>query len=101
MARLLAAPATSRRVPRLALVDIPTTLAVPLRLRLPLTRGVPAVGRTRTFCQVNLHVTPLRLALVTVNTICVVVTEVIEAAVPLATPLILAELFAVPVSRVM
>src|SRR5262245_21876332 len=53
MARLLAAPATSRKVPRLALVERPTTLAVPPIRRYPLTNGVPAVGRTRTFCQVN------------------------------------------------
>src|SRR5436190_1661374 len=53
MARLLAAPATSRKVPRLALVERPTTLAVPLIRRLPLANGVPAVGRTRIFCQVN------------------------------------------------
>src|SRR5882724_2134993 len=53
MARLLAAPATSRKLPRLALVERPTTLAVPLIRRLPLANGVPAVGRTRIFCQVN------------------------------------------------
>src|ERR1051326_5894241 len=61
MARLLAAPATSRKGPRLALVDRPATVAVPTRLRLPLAKGVPAVGRTRTFCQVSLQVTPLEL----------------------------------------
>src|SRR5215472_3107545 len=45
MARLLAAPATSRRAPRLALVERPATLAVPLQARLPSARGVPALGR--------------------------------------------------------
>src|SRR5215468_2199945 len=57
IARYLATPATSRNEPRLALVERPTTLAVPLRARLPRARGVPALGRTRTFCQVNLQVT--------------------------------------------
>src|SRR5439155_9704610 len=49
---LLAAPATSRRGPKLELVETPGTLAVPVTVRLPLANGVPAVGRTRTFCQV-------------------------------------------------
>src|SRR5215472_16478494 len=100
MTRLLAAPATSRNEPRFELVERPTTLAVPMRLRLPRARGVPAGGLTRTFCQVNLQVTPLELEAVTVKTSCVLVTEVMAAAVPLATPLILALLLAVPVSRV-
>src|SRR6266404_4682360 len=71
MARLLAAPGTSRKAPRLAPMGRPTTLEVPLRVRLPLARGVPAVGRTRTFCQVSLQVTPLALELVTLKTSCV------------------------------
>jgi hypothetical protein len=70
-------------------VDRPTTVAVPTRLRLPPAKGVPAVGRTRTFCQVNVLVTPLALELVTVNTSCVLVTELIATDVPLETPLIL------------
>src|SRR5678816_658271 len=89
MARLLAAPATSRKVPRLALVERPTTLAVPLIRRLPLANGVPAVGRTRTFCQVSLQVTPLALEADTVNTSCVLLTELIARAVPLAASLML------------
>src|SRR5690242_18530237 len=99
MARLLAAPATSRKAPRLALVERPTTLAVPVRARLPRARGVPAVGRTRTFCQVSLQVIPLALELVTVNTSCVLLTEVIATAVPLDTPLILFPLLPEPVKR--
>src|SRR6266436_3769794 len=70
MTRLFAAPAISRNAPRLALADRPTTLAVPLLERLPLVPpdgSEPDTGRTRTFCQVNLQVTPLRLVLVTVN----------------------------------
>ena len=53
MARLLAAPATSRNVPRFEFVERPTTLAVPVIRRLPLANGAPAVGRTRTFCHVS------------------------------------------------
>src|SRR5438046_8839154 len=100
MARVLAAPATSRKAPRLALVGSPTTVAVPLRIRLPLASGVPAVGRTRTFCQVNLQVTPLILELVTVKTSCVLVTEVMASAVPLATALMLLAELPEAVSRV-
>src|SRR5215831_1192021 len=100
MATVLAAPATSRKVPRLALVERPTTLAVPVRARLPRARGVPALGRTRTFCQVNLQVMPLALELVTVKTIWVLVTEVIAMAVPLPTPLMLLPLLPAPPRRV-
>src|SRR5438094_8156785 len=102
MARRLAAPATSRSVPRLELVETPTTLALPLLERLPLVPpggSVPAVGRTRTFCQVSLQVTPLMLVLVTVNTNCVVVTEVIATAVPLETPFMLLPALPLPLSR--
>src|SRR5206468_12470814 len=100
MARLLAAPGTSRNRPRLAPVGKPATLAEPLRVRLPLASGVPAVGRTRTFCQVSLQVTPLALELVTVKTSCVLVAEDMATAVPLATPLMLLPLLPEPVSRV-
>jgi len=100
MTRLLAAPGTSRNNPRLALLGIPTTLAVPLRLKLPLASGVPAVGRTRTFCQVSLQVMPLALEAVTVKTSCVLLIEVIAAVVPLARSLILLALLPEPVSRV-
>src|SRR5947207_2265036 len=100
MVRLLAAPATSRRVPRLALVESPTTLAVPLRLKLPLTRGMPAVGRTRTFCQVSLQVTLLALEPVTEKTSWVLVTELIERAAPEATSLMLLTELPEPATRV-
>src|SRR5258708_20312718 len=91
MARLLAAPATSRRLPKLEVGETPVRLAVPLRVRLPRASGVPAVGRTRTFCQVKVLVTPLLLELVTVKVSCVEVTEVIATHVPLETPLIFLE----------
>src|SRR6266404_5338437 len=92
MARLLAAPATSRRAPRLELVERERTMAVPLSRKLPEASGVPAVGRTRTFCQVILDsVLPLLLD-VTVKVSCVVVIEVIEKEVPpFAAPLMLAD----------
>ena len=60
----------------MALVGRPATMAVPERVRLPPANGVPAVGRTRTFCQVNCEVWPLVSPLVTVKTSCVGVTEV-------------------------
>src|SRR5215471_2798581 len=100
MVRFLAAPATSRREPRLALVERPTTLAVPVRARLPRARGVPAPGRTRTFCQVSLQVIPLALELVTVKTSWVLETELMATAVPLETPLMLLPLLPLPVRRV-
>ena len=99
MTSWLAAPATSRNVPRFELVETVAMLAVPVIRRLPLAKGVPAVARTRTFCQVKEQVTPLMLLLVTVKTNCVVVTEVIATAVPLATPLILLPAFPLPPSR--
>src|SRR6266581_3659177 len=90
MARVLAAPVTSRRAPRLALMGSPTTLAVPLRVRLPLASGVPAVGRTRTFCQVSVQRAPL-LGAVTVKVSWVDVTDVIATEVPLETRLMFLE----------
>src|SRR6266566_8025293 len=89
MTSWLAAPAISRRVPRLALVERPATLAVPLRKRLPLAKGVPARGRTRTFCQVKVLLTVLTE--LTVKVSWVEVTEVMATEVPLPTPLIFFE----------
>ena len=59
----------------------------PLLVILPLAKGLLAVGRTRMFCQVSEQLTPLLLAIDTVNVICVVLRDVIAAEVPLATPL--------------
>ena len=100
MSRLPGAPAISRNVPRLELVDSADMLAVPLTRRLPLASGVPTVGWTRTFCQVRRHLTPAELELVTVKTIYVAVREVMAAAVPLATPLMLTMFLPLPASRV-
>src|SRR5437762_2687837 len=90
MARVLAAPATSRKAPRLALIGRPTTVAVPPRVKLPLASGVPAVGRTRTFCQVRVQIAPL-LGAVTVKVSWVDVTDDIATAVPLETTLMFLE----------
>ena len=75
--------------------------AVPVIFKLPPARGAPALGRTRTFCQVSPQVMPLALLLVTVKTNWVVVTEVISMAVPLVTPLMLLPLLPLPANRVM
>ena len=64
-------------------------LAVPVISKLPLARGVPAVGRRRTFCQVSLQGSPLTLELVTVKVSLFVVTLVMARTVPSATLLIL------------
>src|SRR5437764_2445288 len=101
MARALAAPATSRMVPKFEFVVTVARLAVPVTLKLPLARGEPAVGRTRRFCQVILHKTPLALVLVTVNVICVVVTEPIASELPLLAPLILLPALPPPLNRSM
>src|SRR5262245_38377502 len=61
------------------------TVAEPLFVMLPLANGLLAVGRTRTFCHVSELVTPPLEEFEIVNVICVVVRDVIAAAVPLAT----------------
>src|SRR6266567_4626572 len=99
MARYLAAPATSRKLPKFEFVDTVVSVAVPVTFRLPLASGVPAVGRTRKFCQVNLHSTLLALGLVTVNVIWVAVTDVIANDEPLLTPLMLLPAFPPPLNR--
>src|ERR1043165_6064165 len=94
----LSRPATSVSVPKLVLLAVTAAIVeVPVLVRLPLASGVPALGRTRTFCHVNEQVVPAPLTLDTVKVICVVVREGIAAAVPLVTPLIHAPL---PLSRV-
>ena len=98
---LLAAPGTSLKRPKGELVETPATFAVPVTFKLPLAKGVPLVGRTRTFCQVSPQVMPLALLLLTVKTNCVLVMEVIAAADPLEMPLRLLALLPLPVKRVM
>ena len=84
-ARRLAAPTTSVKVPKLVLPEVTAAIvAVPDFVKLPAASGVPALGRTRTLCQVRAQITPALLALVTVNAIWAAVRDVIAAAVPLA-----------------
>src|SRR5688572_7860372 len=50
----LATPATSVNAPKLVLPAVTAAIvAVPVLVRLPLASGVPALGRTRTFCHVS------------------------------------------------
>lgn len=88
-------------VPKFEFVFTVARVAVPVTLRMPLARGVPAVGRTRRFCHVNLHKTPLALGLVTVNVACVLLTEVIAKELPLLAPLMLLAALPPPLIRSM
>ena len=64
------APATSVNVPKLVLLAVTEVIvAVPVLVRMPLAKGVPAMGRTRTFCQISEQVTPALLAALTVKVI--------------------------------
>src|SRR5437660_1902791 len=67
-ANLLAAPGISQSKPSLEFAETLTNEAVPAKLRFPIASGVPAAGRTLTFCQVNLQAKPPLLFLVTVKT---------------------------------
>src|SRR6266699_3024111 len=97
----LAAPASSVSAPKLVLLAVTAArVAVPVLVRLPLARGVPASGLTRTLVQVSEQVTPPLLALVTLNVIWLVVREVIATALPLATPSMLLVLAPLPAKRV-
>src|SRR5438093_6155944 len=74
--------------PKLVLLAVTAAMVdVPVLVILPLARGLAALGRTRTFCQVSEQVSELLLAMVTVKVIWVVVRDVIAIEVPLATPL--------------
>src|SRR5882724_8916553 len=69
-ANRLAAPAISVKAPKLVLLAVTAAMvAVPVLVRLPLANGVPALGRTRTFCQISEQVTPALLAALTVKVI--------------------------------
>src|SRR5262245_9211409 len=84
------------------LVELLVTAAivdVPVLVMLPLARGLAAVGRTRTFCQVSEQVTLPLLTIVTVKVICVVVRDVIAIEVPLATALMFLLSLPPPVRR--
>src|SRR5690349_22703919 len=90
-ARRLASPGTSVNAPTLVtLLTRPTTVEVPVLVRLPEASGAPANGRTRTLVQVSEQVTPELLAVFTVKTIWFVLRDVIATEFPLTTPLILA-----------
>ena len=82
-----ATPTTSVSVPRFEALVTPTSAGLAVRVKFPLASGVPAVGRTRTFCQVNVFASPL----LTLLTLRVKVPEVGASAmvVPLGIPLML------------
>src|SRR5438477_187265 len=69
---------------------------VPLLAMLPLAIGLLAEGRTRMLCQVSKQVTPLLLAVVTVQVICAALLDVIAAEEPLARALMFLFLGPVP-----
>src|SRR5216110_1794755 len=90
MVSLLAAPWTSASVPRFDVLLVTTAMTeVPVLVRLPVARGVPAVGRTRTFCQVSEQAAPFALAAVIVKVIWVEEMPVTATAVPLVASLML------------
>ena len=96
-----AAGPTSVNRPKLVLLAVTAArTALPLSVMLPLAKGLLAVGRTRTFCQVSEHVTPPLLAVFSLNFIWVVEMVLIASAVPLATPSMFAVLAPVPAIRV-
>ena len=96
-----AAGPTSVNRPRLVLLLITAARAeLPLSVMLPLASGLLAVGRTLTFCQVSEQVTPLLLAVFSLNFICVVEMVAIASAVPLATPSMFRLLAPLPPIRV-
>ncbi len=67
MANRVAVSTTSRRVPKFAVLGTPAMEAVPVLVILPRANGVPALGRTRMFCQVKEQVVPDELDAVTVK----------------------------------
>jgi hypothetical protein len=81
-----AVPGTSVSVPKLVLPVTPETVLVPVFVMSPVASGVPAVGRTRTFCHVREFLSPLAVG-------AVMVTLIVEAVVVAA--------IAVPVARLL
>src|SRR5438034_5359357 len=101
MVSLLAVPGTSVKVPKFDVLLVTTAMTeVPVLTKLPVARGVPAVGRTRTFCQVSEQVTAFALAAVIVKVIWVEEMPVTATVVPLLRSLILLLLVPEPVSLV-
>src|SRR5881394_2222426 len=79
MTRRAGGPNSTNR-PKLVLLLVTAAMTdVPVLVILPLARGLAALGRTRTFCQVSEQATPPLLAALTVKVICEVVLEVIAA----------------------
>src|SRR5207249_7595744 len=86
MVRRAAGPTSVNRPKLVLLLVTAARTELPLSVILPLAKGLLAVGRMRTFCQVSEHVTPPLLAVFTLNFIWVVELGLIASAVPLATP---------------
>src|SRR3989338_1456601 len=86
MINFVTVPATSVSVPKFVVPAVtPVIVDVPDFVIFAVASGDPAVGRIRTFCHVSEFVTPLLLTSVTVNVICVDVTEPTATLVPPAT----------------
>src|SRR5258708_26254970 len=86
--RAVVAPTSIKR-PKLVVLLVTAVIAeVPVLEMMPLARGLAAMGRTRTFCQVIELVSEPLLAEETVNVIWLVVREVMAAEVPEGAPLI-------------
>ena len=93
----MAAPTTSVSRPQFAPATTPAKVEVPELVMLPDARGVPAVGRTRTFCQVIVFGVPPVLLDEMVNVSCVEVMDVMANDVPLTALLMFFELVGSPV----
>ena len=89
-------PAVSRSRPKLAPAETLGNEAVPEFVIFPLANGVPAAGRTRIFCQVNLFAVPAGLLLAEIVMVMDDVVTVAEMVPPLATLLMLRVAFASP-----
>lgn len=98
MVSLVAAPTTSVNVPKLVVPPVtPAMVAVPLFVIFPVASGVPAEGRTRTFCHVSVFGSRvLTDVIVIVRVDAVRVTAIVE---PLARLLMFLVEFASPVTR--
>ena len=87
-------PTTSVSRPQFAPATTPAKVEFPELVMLPNARGVPALGRTRTFCHVIVFGVPPVLLAEMVNVSCVEVTDVMANDVPLTALLMFFELLA-------